>query len=159
MHEEVEEKSVALCFKGGKVTTQLLAKAMLGLVRAAKRGYQKHQAKALEKPGRVSMKQLAKETGGNMSNIEITDKNIKSFDPIAREFGIRYELKKADNGHLYVFFKSANADAMTAAFKKYSKVQLQTRPSFLKELRKFAEQVRNMAPPGKTKHQQRGVEL
>ena len=172
MHEEVEQKSIGFVFKGGKVTAQLLAKAMLGSLRAAKRGYGKHKAKTLKKPGRVTMEQLAKETGGKLANIEITGTNIKAFDPVAREFGIRYELKQAENGHLYVFFNSDSADAMTAAFKKFTALQLQKvvkqkkeiaqnhEPfSLRKELKKLTAQVRAKAPIAKTKNKEKAVEI
>lgn len=171
MHEEVEQKSMGFVFKGGKVTAQLLAKAMLASLRAAKRGNDKRKAKALKKPGRVTMEQLAKETGGKLTNIEVTDENIGAFKPIAKEFGLRYELKRAENGHLYVFFNSDSADAMTAAFKKFVKSQLQEQVkqkkaimvkrepfSVRKELRKLTAQVRAKAPIAKTKNKEMAVE-
>lgn len=157
MHEEVNEKSIAFVFKAGKITAQTLAKAMQTFLNRPKSG--KVKSKKYE-PGKISMKQLAAESGGNVANIEITDKNIKAFDPIARKYGIRYKLIKAGNGRHYVFFNGKSVDAMTAAFKEFTAKQTRkaSRPSVLTELRKLAEQVKNMAV-NKSKHKDRGQEL
>ena len=157
MHEEVNEKSVAFVFKAGKITAQMLAKAMQKFMNRQKSG--KVKGEKFE-PGKISMKQLAAETGGNVANIEITDKNIKAFDPIARKYGIRYKLMKAGNGRHYVFFNGKSVDAMTAAFKDFTAKQTRkaSRPSVLTELRKLVEQVKNMAV-SKTKHKNREAEL
>ena len=45
------------------------------------------------KQEKVTVKELAKQNAG-MVNIEITDKNIKSFERYARKYGINYALKK-----------------------------------------------------------------
>ena len=45
------------------------------------------------KQGKVTVKELAKQNAG-MVNIEITNKNIKSFERYARKYGINYALKK-----------------------------------------------------------------
>ncbi|MDR1464265.1 MAG: PcfB family protein [Oscillospiraceae bacterium] len=157
MHEEVNEKSIAFAMKAGKITAQMLAKAMQTFLNRQKSG--KVKGGKVE-PGKISMKQLAAESGGNVANIEITDKNIKSFDPIARKYGIRYKLMKAGNGRHYVFFNGKSVDAMTAAFKEFTAKQTRkaSRPSMLTELRKLVEQVKNMAV-NKTKHKDRGQEL
>jgi hypothetical protein len=157
LHEEVNEKSIAFAMKAGKITAQMLAKAMQTFLNRQKSG--KVKGGKVE-PGKISMKQLAAESGGNVANIEITDKNIKSFDPIARKYGIRYKLMKAGNGRHYVFFNGKSVDAMTAAFKEFTAKQTRkaSRPSMLTELRKLVEQVKNMAV-NKTKHKDRGQEL
>ena len=157
LHEEVNEKSVALAVKAGKITAQTLAQAMQKFLNRTKSGKVKGEK---YEPGKISMKQLAAESGGNVANIEITDKNIKAFDPIARKYGIRYKLMKAGNGRHYVFFNAKSTDAMTAAFKDFIAKQTRkaSRPSMLTELRKLVEQVKNMAIT-KTKHKDRGQEL
>ena len=45
------------------------------------------------KQEKVTVKELAKQNAG-MVNIEITNKNIKSFERYARKYGINYALKK-----------------------------------------------------------------
>jgi len=157
LHEEVNEKSIALAVKAGKMTASVLANAMQKYLNRTKSGKVKGEK---YEPGKISMKQLAAETGGNVANIEISDKNIKAFDPIARKYGIRYKLMKAGNGRHYVFFNGRSADAMTAAFKEFTAKQTRkaSRPSVLSELRKLIEQVKNMAV-SKTKHKNREAEL
>jgi len=170
LHEETSEriadlllkasgKSVAFAFKTGKVTAQTLAKAMETFLNRTNSGNGMVKGGKYE-PGKISMKQLAAESGGNVANIEITDKNIKAFDPIARKYGIRYKLMKAGNGRRYVFFNGKSVDAMTAAFKEFTAKQTRkaSRPSVLSELRKLVEQVKNMTV-SKTKHKNREAEL
>lgn len=159
MHEEVNDKTVAISVKAGKMTAALLAKAMLKTLRLMKRKVQKGVDKHNEF-GQTSMKKLARESGGDMADIEITDKNIKSFDPIARKYGLKYSLKKSGKDKYYIFFKGRSVDAMTAAFKEYTKSQTRkaARPSVLENLRDLKEQVKNMAP-AKDKHKNRSVEL
>jgi len=158
LHEEVNEKSIALAIKAGKITASVLAKAIQKYLNRTKSGKTKGEK---FKPGEISMKKLAAETGGNTANIEITKANIKDFDPIAREFGIRYSLRKSEKtGRYYVFFNAKSDDAMTAAFKKFTAKQTRkaSRPSVLSELKKLVEQVKNMAV-NKTKHKNREAEL
>ena len=83
-----------------------------------------------------------------MSNIEITDKNIKSFEKSARKYGVDFAVKKDKNvkpPKYFVFFKGRDADAITAAFTDFTAktVRKAERPSALTQLRKFTEIVRN----------------
>jgi hypothetical protein len=100
------------------------------------------------KEGKQSIKQLSK--GGSLSNIEITDGNIKSFDPIARKYGISYALQKdssSDPPRWMVFFKAKDVDAMTAAFKEYSAKALKkeaNRESVRDTMKKFREVAKNV---------------
>jgi hypothetical protein len=158
MHEEVNEKSIAFTVKAGKMTAQVLMKAMQKFLQRQKSGKTKSTA---VKPGQISMKELTAQTGGNVSNIEISKENIGSFDPIARKYGLTYTLKKAGKDRYYVFFNGKSVDAMTAAFKEYTaKITRKTtrRPSLVSALRKLVEQVRTMAA-AKTKHKSKEQEL
>ena len=74
-----------------------------------------------------------------LSNIEITDGNIKSFERVAKKYSIDFSLKKdvnADPPRYYVFFKAKDADVMTAAFKEYTGQSLNKdkKPSVRKKL-------------------------
>ena len=62
-----------------------------------------------------------------LSNIEITDKNIKSFEKYARKYEVDYCLKKdcsMEPPRYYVFFGAKDESSMTAAFKDYTGWQL-----------------------------------
>lgn len=64
-----------------------------------------------------------KEQNCELSNIEITDGNIKSFEKYARKYNVDYCLKKdrsSEPSRYYVFFKARDVDSMTAAFKEYT---------------------------------------
>ena len=69
MQDEVNEKTIALYIKTGKLTAQTLQKAMKAILSKGK--------KQLSKPpqGKQSLKQLMKQNAG-VSNIEITKDNI-----------------------------------------------------------------------------------
>ena len=47
-----------------------------------------------EYKGKQSLKKLKESANGNISDIEITDKNIKAFDRYARKYKVDYALKK-----------------------------------------------------------------
>jgi hypothetical protein len=47
--------------------------------------------------GKQTVKELIGQNAG-VSNIEITDKNIKSFEQVARKYGVDYALKKDTTG-------------------------------------------------------------
>ena len=90
------------------------------------------------KQGKVTVKELAKQNAG-MVNIEITNKNIKSFERYARKYGINYALKKdksKDPPMYLVFFKGRDQDALNAAFREFSQKQIQkaNKPSIHKRL-------------------------
>lgn len=116
IQEDLEYRSIALSIKAAKITERILAKAMVAVIRKTK------QAKNTPVVGKQSIKELAK--GGTLSNIEITDKNIKNFDPVARKYGINYALQKDSSSEpprWLVFFRAKDIDAITAAFNEYYK--------------------------------------
>ena len=143
MQEQINEKTVALTVKSTKLTGRLLARAMNAALRRMK------QARDAPPHGKQTIKQLAKQNAG-LSNIEITDQNIKSFEPYARKYGIDYALKRdvtVTPPKWLVFFKARDADAMTAAFSEFSAKTLKrnaAKPSVLAQLNRFKELVKNM---------------
>ena len=109
MQEEVTQKTVTFCVRATKITADLLKKVLVAYLRHQKqKSVEKKAQKNQPKQGKVTVKELAKQNAG-MVNIEITDKNIKSFERYARKYGINYALKKdrlTGNQvlHLYEFF-------------------------------------------------------
>lgn len=91
MQDEVNEKVVSLAIKTSKLTAEVLQKAMKALLAKGKGQLTKAPH------GKITMRQLMKQ-GEKVSNIEITDQNIKAFDPIARKSGLDYNVKKIENG-------------------------------------------------------------
>lgn len=140
MEEEVTQKTIALSIKTAKVTTDVL-RMMLRKYLAA----QNQKGKNPYKRGKQSYSDLKKQ-GVGLSNIEITDGNIKSFERVAKEYKLDFALKKADNGKpptYYVFFKAPDNDMMNLAFKKYVGVQMKkkSKPSIMEKLTRFKDAV------------------
>ncbi len=146
MQDEVNEKTVSLCIRCGKVTANLLKAAMKKALTKMEQEKQKLQGQKQPKQdkedktykGKQSMDKLMKQNV-QLSNIEITDGNIKSFERVAKKYSIDFSLKKdvnADPPRYYVFFKARDADVMTAAFKEYTGRSLNKdkKPSVRKKL-------------------------
>lgn len=142
----------------------MLAKAIAALLREEKKLEKKITTpKNMNGKGKQTVKQLTRQ-GVGVSNIEITDKNIKAFEGVARKYGVDFALKKdtAETPPRWlVFFKSRDADALTAAFKEFSAKQLgktTEKPSVLETMRNLMDQVKNQTRD-QTKHKDRGREL
>ena len=110
------------------------------------------------------MRQLMK-PGEKVTNIEITDANIKAFDAIAKKNGLDYNVKRIENGKpptYLVSFRGKDIDVMTEAFREFSakKLSQEQKPSILKALASFKEAAKQLnANRQKTKHKDRGIEL
>jgi len=159
MQEDLEYRSIALSIKAAKLTEQTLAKAMSIVLRNMKQaGQTRNQNTPKSKNGKQSIKELSK--GGTLSSIEITDGNIKKFDPIARKYGIKYSLEKdksSDPPRWMVFFQAKDVDAITAAFKEYSKKTIKSKgdkPSVRDTMRELGTKVAELFK-GKIKHKRR----
>jgi hypothetical protein len=152
MQEQVNERTVALSVKGAKLTAHLLAKAMRAFVNKAR----EPPAKGTKATGLQSVKSLTKQ-GNSLANIEITGENIGVFKRTARKYNIDFSLKKDNSENppkWIVFFKSKDADSMTAAFKDFSAVILKQKqkPSLVGKLNRLKEFVKTVAAPAKKHH-------
>ena len=145
MQEEVNEKTVSLCITGGKVTVRLLKQAMMRFLAAIeKEKAEKARKQQVKGPpdkdyhGKQSLKKLAQQNV-QLSNIEITDNNIKDFEKVAKKYGINFSLKRdksVDPPRYFVFFKARDVDVMTAAFREFTGKTLNKtkKPSVRKKL-------------------------
>jgi len=146
MQDEVNEKVVSLAIKTSKLTAEVLQKAMKALLAKGK--------------GQLLMKQ-----GEKVSNIEITDQNIKAFDPIARKSGLDYNVKKIENGKpptYLVSFKGKDIDVMTEAFREFTAKKLgrDKKPSIRKLLSTLKDKAAALnAQKDKVKKKDREVSL
>ena len=146
MQEEITDKTIVLTIRGSKMTARLLAKGLKKLLAAMKQQHTKSKNKMYQ--GKQTVKQLGKQNAG-VSNIEITDDNIKSFESVARKYGVDFALKKDKYVHppkWHVFFKARDVDAITDAFTEYTAKTLNkttNRSSVLKLLRNLKELVKN----------------
>ena len=160
MQEESNEKTIALYIKTGKLTAQQLQKAMKALLAQMKKQHDRQKIPH----GKQTLKQLMKQNAG-LSNIEITEGNIKAFEQTAKKYGIDFALKKDSTEmppRYLVFFKGRDADALTAAFKEFSakKLTQEQKPSIRKALATFREAAKQLnANRQKVKNKDREVSL
>ena len=112
MQEDVDRKTVVFITNSSKVT----AKVLLNLIKM----YMAHLKKPTIHQGKQTVKQLAKQ-GQGMTNIEVTDENIKVFEKYAKKYGVDFALK-LDNTETppkhFVFFKAKDNDAILLALKR-----------------------------------------
>ena len=167
MQEEVENRTLTLVVSGTKFTGRLLKAAISKyLAHRKEKKLQKQRSRdAPVKPqGKQTVKQLIGQNQG-VSNIEITDQNIRAFSATAKKYGIDFALKKDTSGEIpryLVFFKGRDADVITAAFREFSAKNLEKekKPSIRKELEQAKQQSKAQhRQREKVKTKDRGVEL
>ena len=155
LQEEITNKAVTLIIDGAKVTERTLERAIEKFLAAQKN----KQAKPKIYRGKQSLKQLAGQNTG-LSNIEITDENIRSFTSVAKKYHIDFALKKdkaTEHPRYLVFFKSRDADAMTAAFQEFTTRKLK-KPSIHKLLAKARDDLATLVKQAPEKIKNRELE-
>lgn len=158
MQEEVTQKTIAISVQTAKLSAAVLQKAIKKLLAAGKNKL------AQPKKGKQSLRQLMKQNTG-VSNIEITNDNIKAFEHTAKKYGIDFSLKKdvsTQPPRYLVFFKGRDADVLTAAFKEFSakNLDLDKKPSVRKLLSQMKEKAKQKSlNREKVKTKERGPEL
>lgn len=147
------QKTIALSIK----TSRLTGRALQAALRKFLQMYQ--NKRAAPHRGKQTLKQLMRHNTG-ISNIEITDQNIKAFAQTAKKYGIDFSLKKTDDRYL-MFFKGRDADVVTAAFKEFSarKLDKERKPSIRKDLRDKKAEAKLTAKRDRVKNKDRGIEL
>ena len=158
MQDEVRDKSVAFVIKVGKTGGKLT----LSMLKYAMQQYLEKQKNPKIHHGKQSVKSLVRQ-GSGVQNIEITDKNIRSFQLVARKYGVDYALKKditSQPPRYLVFFKAKDADALTAAFREFSGKQLKRskKPSVLGQIKKFQEQMKTVSQNRVKNREKGGIE-
>jgi len=124
--DQINEKNCCLIIRGGTLTSRSLARAMQAFL---------HAPKPSAKHGKQSIRQLAK-SGAKLENIPVGSENIKDFERVAKKYGINFAVRKdvsEDPPRHLVFFKSRDADSMTAAFREFSARQLSPQKQSLKQ--------------------------
>ena len=163
MQDEVNTKVIALVIKGGRISAEVLDKALKKFVEEIEKA-QKQASRPKTYRGKQSIKHLMSKNAA-ISNIEVTDGNIKSFEHTARKYGIDYALKKDTSEQpprYLVFFKGRDVDVMTQAFKEFSArtIKQKEKPSLRQKLSRQKEQSKSQhREQAKVKSKDRGVEL
>lgn len=152
MQEEVRDKSIAFVINMSKTGEKLTADMLKWTI-------QQYLKKSTVKHGKQSIKDIVKQ-GASIQNIEITDKNIKSFESTAKKYGVDYALKKdtfSQPPKYIVFFKARDADVLMCAFKEFSNKALakDRKPSILKQIIQYQQKIKNIAKD-KVKNRNKG---
>ena len=147
---------MALAINGAKLTGRMFKAAIAKYLAHRKEVKAQKARDGPVKPcGKQSVKELIGQNQG-VSNVEVTDPSIRQFDRVARKYGVDYAIKR-DKDHdpprFLIFFKSRDADAITAAFTEYNqqKVKKASRPSVLQKLAQFKDAVRDTGEKVKKK--------
>ena len=154
LQEEITQKTVMMSVNTSKLTAHLLAKMI--------NSYLNEQKKHSMQP-KQSVKELIGQNAG-VSNIEITEGNIKAFERVAAKYSVDFAVKKDKTVHppkYLVFFKARDADALTQAFKEFVKAnekKTNRRVSVKKKLEHFKEVIAQQKLLEKVKelHKDRG---
>lgn len=159
MQEEIENRTVNLAIS----TTKLTAR---GIIRLAAKGLayikrKSHEAALKNKKpdGRQTIQQLIGQNQG-VTNIDISQTDLKGFEKYARKYGVDYAITKDKSvfpPKYLVFFKARDTDAMTAAFNAYSAEVLakSKRPSTLSRLHKLIDAVKSIPTKVTSRDKQR----
>lgn len=152
MQEDIEQRTISVTVQATKLTGRVMKAAIAAALQKIE------QARTTPKVGRNSMKRLtAKDPGSNV--IEVTGR-IRSFEKIARQKQVRYHIEKNPDTTpptWTVYFKANQADALTEAFKEYTRKDLKrdARPSLLAQLAKFKELAKSIGRDP-VKHKEHG---
>lgn len=161
MQDEVNTKVVAIMIKGGKISAEVLKKALDKFVQEIEKA-QKQMQQPKTYRGKQSIKHLMSQNAA-ISNIEVTDGNIKSFERTASKYGLDFALKKdvsVEPPSYLVFFKGRDADVLTAAFREFSKKKLdkERKPSVRRDLAEKKAEAAQTAKRDKVKNMDRGID-
>jgi len=147
MQEEIENRSITLVITTSKLTARVLRDAMRRYLETKNYQHRTTTAKDTVKHGKQTVKQLVGQ-GKGVTNIEVTDSNIKAFERVANKYGMDFAVKRDASQRppkYLVFFKAPDTDAMTTAFHEFTAktIERENKPSILAQLHKFQQLVRN----------------
>ncbi|HIT86750.1 MAG TPA: PcfB family protein [Candidatus Coprocola pullicola] len=156
MQEEVRDKSIAFVINMSKTGEKLTADVLKWTI-------QQYLKKSTVKHGKQTIKDIVKQ-GASIQNIEITDKNIKSFESVAKKYGVDYALKKdtfSQPPKYIVFFKARDAEVLMSALKEFSGKALskERKPSIRKRIVQYQQKIKYMVKDSVKNRNKGGHEL
>ena len=135
--------------KASKLTARSLAYALRAVGRKIAKEY-----RASKTPhGKQSVKKLMAH-GVATNSIELSG-DTKTFDRVARKWNVDYAFYKAGPDKYLLFFKSGQADAITACFSEYSKKVLNKSKSRRTPIREQLKQGADQLAKDKTHKRER----
>lgn len=138
MQEYVEERTIAISVKAAKLSGKVLAAACKKVFAEIA----KQQEAAKRPKGRQSVRKLMNHHGGKSAMKYVGAPRILTVSPRSSMW-TTLSTRQAP-AHYLLFFKADQADAIQAAFGKYTEKVMgrsQDRPSILGQLRQFVEQI------------------
>ncbi|MCR5117990.1 MAG: PcfB family protein [Lachnospiraceae bacterium] len=165
MQEEIEQKSVNLAVRTGKVTAQVLYRALSNYLREQKNKKNMKQAGKEKTPkGKMSVKQLIGK-GDGVTSIEIGDIGIRDFKRTANKYGVDFAVVKEKTGEqpkYIVFFKAKEVDAINhvvtelgSRLESKKKEKETERPSIRKRLNELKKHIAALPRKEKRKELER----
>ena len=146
VEEDISRRTIAISLKASKLTARSLAYALRAVGRKIAKEY-----RASKTPhGKQSVKKLMAH-GVATNSIELSG-DTKTFDRVARKWNVDYAFYKAGPDKYLLFFKSGQADAITACFSEYSKKVLnksKSRRTPIREQLKRAKEQQSKEKPRK----------
>ena len=120
MQEELENRTVTLIVSSGKFTGRTMKSAISHFLSYSKHKVQEH--KNVVPHGKQSVKQLIGQNEGVMNEPIGDDADMRTFNRIARKYGVDYAVKKVEKDGVkqyMIFFKARDKDAITTAMTEY----------------------------------------
>lgn len=105
-------KTIALTVQAEKLTSDILKTAM-----------QEFLSGKAEKKGRMSFRQLEKQSNSRLDSIEVTDNNIADFLQTARKYEVDFAIKRDKSANppaYHVFFSADKTENFKKAFTEYA---------------------------------------
>ena len=139
----MSRQTIAVSVKASKLT----ARALAYVVAAVGRKIAKEHRKAQTPHGKQSVRKLMGH-GGDTNAIEVDAPKV--FDRVARKWNVDYAFYKTGPDKYLLFFKTGQADAMTACFSEYSRKVLDKSKSrrvpIREQLKRAADQLAKEKP-------------
>ena len=127
---------------------------MLGMV--GRKIAKAHRAKQTPH-GKQTVKKLMAHSASTNS-LELSG-DTKLFDRVARKWNVDYAFYQTEPGKYLLFFKSGQADAMTACFSEYSRKMLSKAKSNRVPIREQLKQAADQLSKEKPKQKERAKEV
>ena len=145
MQEDVERRTVAISVSASRLTSRVLAKALMMIAQKIHEEYKNSQTPH----GRQSVKKLMNHNvATNSIALDGGKKETELFDRMAQKYNVDYAFHQTGPDKYLLFFKAGQADAITACFAEYSKRVMTKgtgRPSIMAQLEKFADIIKSRA--------------
>lgn len=110
--DNTARKTLSVCFSAVELSEEIFKKALEDFV----------HGKNVEKTGKKSLSNIYESAHGKLESIEISEKNIQSFEKTAAKYDINFAVKcdKSVNPPMYhVFFDTSKTENFKKAFTEY----------------------------------------